>query len=57
MKYVLDNLQICDSQIRNIKGYLLATLYNAPVTMGSYYLTKVNADMKRLAEERAGDSS
>ena len=29
------------TQIRNIKQYLLATLYNAPVTVDSYYSAQV----------------
>lgn len=31
--------------IRNIKQYLLATLYNAPVTVDSYYSAQVRHDM------------
>ena len=33
------------SLIRNIKQYLLATLYNAPVTVDSYYSAQVRHDM------------
>ena len=31
----------CEWHIRNIKQYLLATLYNAPVTVDSYYSAQV----------------
>ena len=31
--------------VRNIKKYLLASLFNAPSTMGSYYSALVNHDM------------
>ena len=33
------------SDIRNIKKYLLAALFNAPSTIDSYYTTKVHHDM------------
>ncbi len=43
--YVLDRLDECSADIRNIKSYLLASLYNAPTTMSSYCSAKVNYDM------------
>ncbi len=30
---------------KNIKKYMLAILYNAPITMGAYYQQKVNHDL------------
>jgi len=42
IKYVFDSLRENTSDVRNIKKYLLATLYNAPCTMGGYYAAKVN---------------
>ncbi len=33
------------TKIRNIKKYLLAVLFNAPSTMGSYYTALVAHDM------------
>ena len=33
------------TDVRNIKQYLLAALYNAPGTISSYYSAKVNHDM------------
>ena len=41
IQYILECLKENSTQIRNIKQYLLATLYNAPVTKDSYYSAKV----------------
>jgi hypothetical protein len=30
------------TKVRNIKQYLLAALYNAPITIGNYYTALVN---------------
>lgn len=46
--YVLDRLDECPADIRNIKNYLLAVLYNAPTTMKNYYKAKVNYDMHNI---------
>ena len=35
----------CPSDIRNIRAYMLTTLYNAPLTMDNYYSALVNHDM------------
>jgi hypothetical protein len=43
--YVFECLQKTTSYIRNIKRYLLATLFNAPSTMSSYYSALVNHDL------------
>lgn len=45
VEYVLDCLKNCSSKVRNMKQYILATLYNAPLTMQSYYQAWVNNDM------------
>jgi len=45
VEYVLDGLKSSASKVRNIKQYILATLYNAPLTMQSYYQAWVNHDM------------
>ena len=37
IKYIFDRLRKNRTMIRNIKKYLSATLFNAPVTMGNYY--------------------
>ena len=38
-----------DTTVRNIKSYLLATLFNAGSTMDSYYRAMVNYDMPQFA--------
>ena len=43
--YVFDCLRQNTTYVRNIKKYLLASLFNAPSTMGSYYSALVNHDM------------
>ena len=43
--YILDCLEESKSDIKNIHAYLMTALYNAPVTMDSYYAAKVNHDM------------
>ncbi|MGN0240793.1 MAG: DUF6017 domain-containing protein [Candidatus Weimeria sp.] len=45
IEYVLYSLDANALDIRNIKAYLLTTLYNAPLTIDSYYTTKVRYDM------------
>lgn len=45
IQYVLDCLQENTTKVRNIKQYLLATLYNAPMTIGNYYKALVQHDM------------
>ena len=44
VEYVLDGLKNSASKVRNIKQYILAALYNAPLTMQSYYQAWVNHD-------------
>ncbi len=43
--YVIDRLQKNTSEVRNPKQYLLAMLWNAPMSMGSHYTAMVNHDM------------
>lgn len=45
IKFVFDCLKENTTKIRNIRQYLLATLYNAPTTIGSYYSALVNHDL------------
>jgi hypothetical protein len=45
IRYVLSCLRENDSDVKNIKQYLLAALYNAPTTINPYYQTKVNHDL------------
>ena len=43
--YVISCFRENSTEVRNIKQYLLATLYNAPLTMNGYYTALVNHDM------------
>ena len=45
IEYVLDRMRENTTYVHNIKKYLLAALYNAPVTMDSYYTFLVNHDL------------
>ncbi len=45
IRYVLDSLRENATEIRNIKQYLLSALYNATLTISSYYQNKVNHDL------------
>ena len=44
IQYVLDCLHENTSEVRNIKQYLLAALFNAPATISPYYQNRVNHD-------------
>ena len=45
IEYVLECMAKNTTEVRNIKKYLLAALYNAPVTIDSYYTSLVSHDM------------
>jgi len=45
IEYVLETLDKNTTDVRNIKSYMLTTLYNAPGTMGNYYKSRVNHDL------------
>ena len=45
VQYVVESLQKNTSKVKNIKKYMLATLFNAPTTITSYYQAEVNHDM------------
>jgi len=44
IEYVLDCMNKNTTQVRNIKQYLLAALFNAPATIDHYYQAAVNHD-------------
>lgn len=44
VEYVIDCLKKNTTEVRNIKKYLLAALFNAPSTMDGYYKSAVNHD-------------
>ena len=45
IEFVIDCMRENTTEVRNIKKYLLAVLFNAPSTIGSYYTAKVNHDL------------
>ena len=45
VEFVLDRLKRNTADIRNIRAYLLAALFHAPVTMESYYTARVARDV------------
>ena len=47
--YVLSCMRGNTTKVKNIKKYLLATLFNAPTTIEGYYRAEVNADMPQFA--------
>ena len=44
IEYVMDCMKENGTKVRNIKQYLLAAIYNAPLTLGPYYQAWVNHD-------------
>ena len=50
IEYVLECLHKCGSDIRNIKQYLVAALFNAPATYDSYYNAAVRRDFEYLRQ-------
>lgn len=49
IRFVLKCLHENTTKVKNIKQYLLATLYNAPVTINSYYSALVSHDLAEPA--------
>ena len=45
IEFVMDCMRENTTEVRNIKKYLLAVLFNAPSTIGNYYTAKVNHDL------------
>lgn len=49
VEYVMDCLGKNTTKVRNIKSYLLASLFNAGSTISGYYKAEVNHDMPQFA--------
>ena len=47
IEYVLDRMKATTTKIRNIRGYLLTALYNAPTTIGHHFQAEVQHDLYR----------
>lgn len=52
IEYVFDCLSESTTPIGNMRAYLLTALYNAPLTIDSYYDARVRRDMALEAEKR-----
>lgn len=46
MKYILESLENNTSDVKDIKSFLITTMFSAPATMDNHYVAKVNHDMK-----------
>lgn len=51
IQYALETLRKNSSLVKNIKSYLMTTLYNAPATYNSYYQQMVQHDLERKPYE------
>ncbi len=51
IEYVLECMRNNTTKVRNIRGYLLTVLYNAPATMEHYYQSAVQHDLYRQQSE------
>lgn len=45
IQYVFDSLRRNTTKVRNIRAYLLTSLYNAPATIGQFYQAEVQHDL------------
>ena len=45
IRFVMDCLEENTTKVKNMRQYLISTLYNAPLTIGNYYRSLVNHDM------------
>ena len=52
-EYVFDRMKENTTKIRNIRGYLLTALYNAPVTIGHFFQAEVQHDL--YGQRQGGD--
>lgn len=48
IRYVLDAMERSSPDIKNIRAYLITALYNAPVTIDSYYSALFNKNQKGM---------
>ena len=52
LEYVMSCFKSNTTKVKNIKKYLLASLFNAPSTINGYYTAEVNHDMPQYASRR-----
>ena len=44
-QFVMDSMKDKTTKVRNVKKYIVAALYNAPITINNYYQSLVQHDM------------
>lgn len=54
--YIIDALKENPSDVRNIRSYLITTIFNAPTTLSQYYRAKVNRDYSSGVFYKGGDT-
>ena len=57
VEYVINCLGKNTTKVRNIKSYLLASLFNEGSAISSYYRAEVNYDMPQFAGESSNDNT
>jgi hypothetical protein len=45
IQFVMDSMKEKTTKVRNVKKYIVAALYNAPITINNYYSSLVQHDM------------
>lgn len=45
IQFVMDSMKDKTTKVRNVKKYIVAALYNAPITINNYYQSLVQHDM------------
>lgn len=56
IEYIIDALNENPSDVRNIRSYLITTVFNAPTTLSQYYRSKVNRDYSSGVSYKGGDT-
>lgn len=47
IRFVIDALRENTTEVRNIRQYLIATLFNTSLTISNYFRSRVNHDMAK----------
>ena len=56
IRMVMDGLTKTTTQIKDVRQYLLAVIYNAPDTIDTYYQLRVNHDMAQSQNSQEANS-
>ena len=56
IRMVMDGLTKTTTQIKDVRQYLLAVIYNAPDTIDTYYQLRVNHDMAQSQNPQEANS-